>query len=59
MFMIDMQGPRLRDRIEQAANAGRAVLRLLHRKPDQVVVARIDLVRPCRDTLPGNLRKSI
>ena len=40
---------RLRDRIEQAANAGRAVLRLLHGEPDQIVVARIDLVRSrCR-----------
>ncbi|CEG09118.1 hypothetical protein BN961_02539 [Afipia felis] len=32
---------RLRHRIEQFAHAGRAILRLLHREPDQVVVFRV------------------
>ncbi len=44
MFMIDMQGTlRLRHGVEQFAHAGRAVLRLLHGEPDQIVVRRIDV----------------
>ncbi len=40
MFMIDMHGTlRLGHRVEQLAHAGRAVLRLLHREADEIVVA--------------------
>ena len=41
MFMIDMHGTfDLADRVEQLAHAGRAILRLLHGEPDEVVVGR-------------------
>ena len=52
--MIDMRRhARFRHRVEQFAHAGRAVLRLLHRKADQVVVLRVRppsarRPRPCR-----------
>ncbi len=43
MFMIDMQGfLRFRHRVQQFAHARRAILRLLHRQRDQVIVGGID-----------------
>ena len=56
--MIDMQGTLdLRHRVEQLAHAGRAILRLLHRQRDQIVVGRIDRAGAGGRQLAGQLAR--
>ena len=47
----------LRHRVQQFAHAGRAVLRLLHRQRDQIVVGRIDLAWAIGGQLAGQLAR--
>ena len=57
--MIDMHGTlALRHGVEQLAHAGRAVLRLLHRERDEVVVGGIHRRRAVRGQLARQLRAS-
>ena len=58
MFMIDMHGTfAFADRVEQLAHAGRAVLRLLHRERDEIVVGRIDVAGAAGRQLAGQLAR--
>jgi len=46
-----------RDGVQQFAHAGRAVLRLLHRQRDQIVVRRVGRLRPACGKLSGHLAR--
>ena len=50
--------PRLRHRVEQFAHAGRAVLRLLHRQRNEIVVGRVDAGRTGGGHLARQLARS-